>query len=131
MPGSYFTPSQTGKRESRGDGPEVYPFRVSPRLQHSRHTRLMTRGWSISVRSLSTATLMELYRLLKESDDKRQTAEIQRELVSRARAEGLTTQEIVDALVASVGKRRERAAIASEWCEALGLTEMEAKRLAG
>ncbi len=74
--------------------------------------------------------LMELYRLLKESDDRRQAVEIQRELVGRAREEGLTIREIVRTLVAGVGKRSDRAAIASEWYEALGITEKEAKRLA-
>jgi hypothetical protein len=34
-------------------------------------------------------------------------------------------------LVAGVGKKRERVLIAREWCDALGLTEDEAGRLAG
>ena len=103
-----------------------------PRRERTRHTRSVTSGgWSISVKSISTATLMELYQLLKESGDKSRVVEIQGELVKRARAEGLTTQEIVRALVAGVGKKRERAAIAREWSEALRLTEKEARRLAG
>ena len=91
----------------------------------------MAPGWSIRLEGMSTATLMELYRLLKESNDKRQAIEIQKELVRRAKAEGMTIQEIVDVLVAGIGRRSLRAAIAREWAEALGLTEEEAKRLAG
>lgn len=92
----------------------------------------MSGGWSVSVKTTSSAALTELYQLLKGSKENRsQALEIQKELVERARAEGLTTQEIVNALVAGVGKKSERAEIAKEWCEALGLTETEAKRLAG
>ena len=80
---------------------------------------------------MSTATLAELYRLLKDSKDNRQAVEIQKELVRRAKAESLTIQDIVDVLVAGIGKKSLRAAIAREWSEALGLTEEEAKRLAG
>ena len=82
------------------------------------------------MKSLSTATLMELYRLLRHRDDRRQAVGIQRELVGRARAEGLTLRDIVRTLVAGVGKRSDRAAIASAWYEALDVTEKEAKRLA-
>ena len=60
-----------------------------------------------------------------------QVIAIQKELVRRAKAEGFTTQDIVDVLVAGVGRKTARAAIAREWAEALGLTEEEAKRLAG
>lgn len=101
-----------------------------PKRTCTRHTRVVVRGWSISMKSLSSATLMELYRLLKESDDRRQAVEIQRELVARARKEGLTIREIVRTLVAGVGRRSDRAAIASAWYEALGIAEKEAKRLA-
>lgn len=42
-------------------------------------------GWSISVKNAGTATLMELYQLLKASDENRpQALEIQRELVRQA-----------------------------------------------
>ena len=89
-------------------------------------------GWSISVKGASTATLMELYGLLKESkEDRLQAIQIQQELVERARAEGLTTQQILNALVAGVGNKSRRAEIAKEWCKALGLTEKEATRRAG
>jgi hypothetical protein len=88
--------------------------------------------WSFSAESASSASLMELYQLLKASDENRpQALQIQRELVRRARVQGLTTRLIVRALVGGVGKRRERALIVKEWCEALGLTEAEAKRIAG
>lgn len=53
-----------------------------------------------------------------------------RELVQRARAEGVTTQEIVRILVAGVGTKRQRRLIAREWCDALGITEIEARRMA-
>ena len=86
----------------------------------------MSSGWSVDLKGASTATLVELYELLKKSKESRsQAREIQRELVERAKAAGLTTQEIVNALVAGVGKKTERAAIAKEWCVALGLTETE------
>ena len=89
-------------------------------------------GWSVSVKNASTATLMALYQLLKASDENRpQALEIQRELVRRARAEALTTHEIVRILVAGVGTKRQRGLIAMEWCDALGVTEIEARRLAG
>jgi len=92
----------------------------------------MTGGWSIRVKGLSTAALMELYQLLKGSARNRvQALEIQTELIARARAGGLTTQEIVKALVAGVGKKSERGEIAKEWSSALGITEHEARRLAG
>lgn len=86
--------------------------------------------WSFRPESMSTATLMELYQLLKGSKNRRQAVAIQKELVRRAQAEGLTIHEIVDVLVAGIGKKSLRAAIAREWSEALGLTEEEAKRLA-
>ena len=89
----------------------------------------MSGSWSISVKGMNTATLMELYQLLK--DNRKKALEIQRELVERAKAQGMTTQEILNTLVTGVGKKTERAAIAKEWCAALGLTEAEAKRLAG
>ena len=88
--------------------------------------------WSIGVKNASTATLMELYQLLNASDENRpQALEIQRELVRRARAEGLTTREIVRILVAGVGTKRRRGLIAREWCDALEITETEAGRMAG
>ena len=85
-------------------------------------------GWTVSA---STATLAELYRLLEGSRDPSKRIEIQRELVKRARDQGLSTREIVEILVANVRTRRARGQIAKEWAEALGLTEREAKRLAG
>lgn len=91
----------------------------------------MRGGWSIRVKGLSTATLMELYQLLKGSAENRvQALEVQAELIARARAEGLTIHEIVKALVTGVGKKSERGDIAKEWCSALGITEREARRLA-
>jgi hypothetical protein len=88
-------------------------------------------GWSISVKNASAATLMELYQLLNASDENRpQALEIQRELVRRARAERLTPQEILRILVAGVGTKRRRGLIAREWCDALGITETEARRMA-
>lgn len=89
-------------------------------------------GWSVNLKATSTATLVELYQLLKGSTEQRpQALAIQKELVERARLEGLTTEEILGVLVVGVGTRNERAAIAKEWCEALGLTADEARRLAG
>jgi hypothetical protein len=62
----------------------------------------MSGGWSVDLKGASTATLVELYELLKESKENRsQAREIQKELVARAKAAGLTTQEIVNALTAS------------------------------
>lgn len=89
----------------------------------------MSGGWSVSVTGMSTGTLMELYRLLKH--DKAQALQIQKELVARAEAQGMTTQEILDTLVAGVGTKTKRAAIAKAWAEALRLTEAEARRRAG
>lgn len=92
----------------------------------------MKGGWSIRVKGLSSTTLMELYQLLKGSAGNRvQALEVQAELIARAGAEGLTTQEIVKALVAGVGKKSDRGEIAKEWYPALGITEREARRLAG
>jgi hypothetical protein len=88
----------------------------------------MSGGWSVSVKSARTETLMELYELLK--GDRTGALEIQKELVDRARATGMTTQEIMRTLVRGVVKKSERTAIAREWAEALGLKEAEAKRLA-
>ena len=89
-------------------------------------------GWSVNVKNVSSASLMELYQLLKASDDNREQArEIQRELVSRARAAGMKTRDIMRVLVAGVTRKRERAVIAKEWCNALGLQENEARRLVG
>jgi hypothetical protein len=82
------------------------------------------------VTNVSTATLLELYQLLKDSSDRSHVVEIQKELVTRARAQGLTTRDILAALVAGVGKKADRVAIASAWCEALGLTDREARRRA-
>lgn len=91
----------------------------------------MSGGWSISAKRASTASLMDLYRLLKGSEEHRTKAlEIQKELVRRAMAGGRTTREVVNTLVAGAGKR-ERAEIAREWAEALGVTEAEFRRLAG
>src|SRR2546425_11403752 len=64
----------------------------------------MSSGWSVDLKGASTATLVELYELLKKSKESRSQAhEIQKELVERAKAVGLTTQEIVNALVAGGG----------------------------
>jgi hypothetical protein len=89
----------------------------------------MAPDWSIRPESMSSAALMELYQLLKGSKDRRHAVKIQKELVRRSKAEGLTIQEIVEVLVAGIGQKRLRAAVAREWSEALGLTEEEAKRL--
>ncbi len=70
-------------------------------------------------------------RLLEGSPDPSKRIAIQRELVNRERHQGLSTEEIVDILVANVPTKRARGEIARQWCEALGLTEKEAKRLAG
>ncbi len=85
-------------------------------------------GWTVSA---STATLAELYRLLEGSPDPSKRIEIQRELVNRARQQGLSTEDIVEILVAHVPTKRARGDIAKQWYEALGLTEKEARRLAG
>jgi hypothetical protein len=85
-------------------------------------------GWTVSA---SIATLAELYRLLEGSPDPSKRIEIQRELVNRARHQGRSTEEIVEILVAKVPTKRARREIAKQWCKALGLTEKEAKRLAG
>jgi hypothetical protein len=85
-------------------------------------------GWTVSA---STATLAELHRLLEGSTNPSKRIEIQRELVNRARHQGLSTEEIVKILAANAPTKRARGEIAKQWCEALGLTEKEAKRLAG
>jgi len=71
---------------------------------------------------------MELYQLLRH--DKTRALQIQEELVARAEAQGMTTQEILHTLVAGVGTKTKRAVIGKEWVEALRLTEAEAKRRA-
>jgi hypothetical protein len=88
-------------------------------------------GWSINPQNYSAATLAELHSLLNESPNVSQLRAIQKELVARTEKEqGLTRKEILKVLVAGVGTKRERREIAKEWCEALGMTEAEAKRLA-
>lgn len=72
-----------------------------------RFTRLLP------VPNVSTATLMELYQLLNDSSDRSHVVEIQKELVASARAQGLTNRDILAALVSGVGKKSDRAAIAS------------------
>ena len=87
--------------------------------------------WSVNIGKASSATLLELYQLLATSEENpQQVLEIQRELVGRARAKGLTTQAIVKTLVTGVRTRRAREEVALAWAEALGLTESEAKRMA-
>ena len=100
----------------------------SRRVVRSAMTDQESGGWTVSA---STATLAELYRLLEGSANPSKRIEIQRELVNRARHQGLSTEEIVKILVANVPTKRARGEIAKQWCAALGLTEKEAKRLAG
>jgi predicted nucleic acid-binding Zn ribbon protein len=88
-------------------------------------------GWSVNVKSYSSTTLAELYRLLAEQPDKDQRVAIQRELVARAVQRGLTTAEILKILASGVATKRERAKIARQWYEALGTTAAEAIRLVG
>lgn len=97
-----------------------------------RHSATSTEGgWSISAESYGTRTLVELYGLLEGHPNRAQRHLIQRELVNRALREGLSTQDILNTLTRGVGTKRGRSAIAKEWCNALGLSEAEAKRLAG
>lgn len=86
-------------------------------------------GWSIDVESCSTEQLVELAKQLKGSEHRAQLLAIQREMVARLRKAGFSDQKIVDALIANAWAG-DRAALAKEWAEALGMTEKEFKRLA-
>ena len=89
---------------------------------------MTTSRWSVSA---STETLIELYRLLDGMPPMEERDAIQKEIVSRARAAKLSTKQIIATLVAGVGSKRARGAIAKEWSLALGISESEARRLAG
>lgn len=89
--------------------------------------------WELRVENCGDQTLIELYYILRGSEDKvdiQRRIGVQKALIRRAREEkGATTKEIINRLVD--GKpNRERKDIAKEWCEAFGISEKEFKKIA-
>jgi len=89
----------------------------------------MSSSWGIDLKSCSPETLFDLANQLKGSDDKTQLLSIQKEIIERVRGMGASNQVIVDLLIRNMWKG-ERAALAEDWSEAMGISELEFRKLA-
>ena len=84
-----------------------------------------TSGWDIDWDSCGRKTLLDIYRLLKDSPHAPLSEQAKNKLVTCLKQAGTTDQKIIDILTRGVGRKKERAEIAQEWCTALGLTARE------
>lgn len=92
---------------------------------------MVKKDWlAIDVKSCTPTELVVLLEQLAGSQHPSLRADIQRELVNRLRAKGLSDSKVIDVLLHGVGRSTIRNEIASQWATALGMTAQEFKRIA-
>jgi len=87
-------------------------------------------GWEIDVKSCSHEQLAALLKLLAGDEQKDIQRQIRRELIDRARARGLTDQQIISRLILGVPKGASRNEVAEDWADAFGISVKDFKRIA-
>ena len=85
---------------------------------------------SIDVKSCNPHELVALIDQLNGGQHEGLRNELQRELVSRLRAKGLSNARIIDTLIQGVGRASVRDQIAKQWAQALEITVKEFKQIA-
>lgn len=85
---------------------------------------------SIDAKSCTPHELVALIDQLSGSLHQGLRNELQRELVSRLRAKGLSNARIIDVLIQGVGRASIRDQIAPKWAQALEMTVKDFKQIA-
>ena len=89
-----------------------------------------TPNWNINVKGLSLTEIVNLLRQLDGTKHKDKILELQRELVKRARTEGVNDEAIIRTLTRGVARGLDLDAVAKKWATVLGVSVKEFKRIA-
>ena len=89
-----------------------------------------TPNWNINVKGLSLTEIVNLLRQLDGTKHKDKILELQRELVNRARTEGVNDEAIIRTLARGGARGLDLDAVAKKWAGVLDVSVKEFKRIA-